>query len=312
METPEKNQKKIYYYESLHASNDNKNQSIKPNININLGIRLISKNNKKPMNIIENKNNDNTIKKMRLKFKNKLTPFQKIIKQKNEIKTLNDLKILKNTHFFNGDYALTTTKLSKKLKVNKNKENTYQSNNNMRFSPKEYFNKISNYKSNIYNYNSIKPDLYNYILNFNRRNRKFFENNIKIDDDLTITTPKKKFIRRFNSQLSEELQTTDSGLLNIREQMRYKNDYLFIKTKENIRRNNLLILNKKKFESDINNILFPEKYKGNNKAVGNKSHSNLKRFVKNIYKNKKYLHLKRNNNNNLPNFFVTEKMILSN
>lgn len=335
MMTPDKNKKSIYYYESLHTSNDDKCQSNKPNINIKLGIHIISRNNKKQIKIPETQLDNKIPRKLRLKLKHKLTPFQKITKQKKEIKILNNLKILQNKNLFHGNNALITNKLIKISKVDNHKENTYNSYNSARCSPKEYFNKITNYKSNVSKYNSLKPDLYHYILNFDNRNQKFLENKLEIDDNMTITAQKRKFVTKFYSQLNEELQTTDSGLLNIKEQMRYKNLYSFNKTKENFKRNNLLILNKKKFENDINNILFSEKNKENNESRINKSRSNLKLFVTNFYKNKKNLCPGRNNNNykfntiknqkieindssgnhieknNIANFFISEKTVLS-
>ena len=118
----------------------------------------------------------------KIKMRNKPTPFQKFLKEKKQLRTMNNLKIQNNINSINIKLDILSDILSKN---NKNKNLSYNKNNNesnkiikfplKRLSSTLYLNKISNYKKNNKFYYSGKKDLYYYYKKSDKNKIKSFK-----------------------------------------------------------------------------------------------------------------------------------------
>ena len=128
----------------------------------------------------------------KIEGRTKPTPFQIFIKEKEYIKSINDLRIQQNINplgrrldIINNRKANKIKKMASDTKFNVNKINNFNNSkdiNNIhkqndekiflkKFSPIYYFKKINNYKKNSNYYDKIKTDLYHCFINGKRKNK---------------------------------------------------------------------------------------------------------------------------------------------
>lgn len=171
-----------------------------------------------------------------------LTPFQKLLKYKEDIKTFNTNKI-KHLLSDNPIELMPTIKSDRKSKS----KSIIHIKNQINTSPKEYINKIKLYKIKSNGYNTIKNDLYNFDINLN----KIKINNINSEVYYTtenkpkINTLKKSSIE--NNKLNEKNNKNDNS----------KNDLNLHINKE------LLLQLKKDFNINLNLYKVKKKIKNN-------------------------------------------------
>ena len=244
--------------------------------NLNLELRKISKNpgnRRQKINLkTESCSQTSQDKRFTFKIKHKLTPFQMFMKQKEQIKILNNIKFIGRNSYLKGISNISNKKKNKNLNLinysyltsYKSEDNSLDNSNfrhiNNRFTPKEYFSKIKTYKNNVMNYNTIKFDLYNYSLNQRMNNKitiKYLKslhtnNNINNRSDInkkikTFSTKNKSIKKSIVSK--RNLINADNYSTNCKEKTEYNNRNYFNRSK--------LIL------FDYNKMTIPKKKKYN-------------------------------------------------
>ena len=245
----------INNYESLR-SNSTQKPHIKQNNDLNLIIRKMSRNpgNRRQKIKLKTESYSQTTQNKK-SIKHNLTPYQKLLKQKQQIKILNNLKCLRSNNVLRDFCDISIKKKNKNLNLigdlhltsymneDNNIENNNFSNINNRFTPQEYFNKIKIYKNSAMNYNPLKLDLYNVSLN-QRINNKTISNSIKImclnnnnkvnnfsqvSKKMRDFSTKNELIKKYIGQ-EREHKNFDSDLSNSKEKTQYNNRNFFNRT----------------------------------------------------------------------------------
>ena len=211
-------------------------KNIKINANNNINNKSLNNNN----NTIYKSRNDafdtiNSFSNTQYDKSKYLTPFQKLLKYKEDIKNFNSNKV-KQSLYENKIEIIPTIKTERKNK----KRILIHSKNQMNNSPKEYLNKIKLYKINSYGYNSIKNDLYNFDINLNTKkinnnNEAFYTLGIKekkipikklnIDENIL----KEKINKNDNSKNDLNIYINNELLLQLNKDFNNKKKLLKIK-----------------------------------------------------------------------------------
>lgn len=277
------------------------------------------------------------LKKIKKRNKNKPTPYQKFLKEKEYLKSMNNLRIQQNINLTKQNINLITT-------IDKNKQfSSDKKNNNNKFdnlglkkiSSSIYINKIKNYKEKNYFFDKTKKRLYNnYIkeditkedfkIHKSKKSLDYFKNMkllYLISSNNTINTNEVSLKENNNSNFKTKKSNKKNNFTNTFHNIKsnknekfisYRNlnggDYFpkifnkYNNTEDSITKNKAHILNIFSYENKIN-------------VYNHKNQNNLK-SKKDIDDNKKLFGSKNNENEskiikprNTIKFFINEKII---
>ena len=267
-------------YESF-LSESNQKFSNKQNFGLNSEKRKISRNLEDQSQKINLKTESccqtsSQNKRYTIKLKNKLTPFQKFLNQKEENKVMNNIKNLRYNNFLKDFYNISNKKKNKNpnlvnvlyytpyINDNDTIDNNDCSKINNRFTPTEYFNKIKNYKNNIVNYNSVKLDLYNSSLNqrigynLKSKNLKNMYSNNDINNCSEITKTMKAFSTK--NKIINKSMAQGGKLMNFDFDLNKNNDKRQYNNRNHSNKTNLIFFG-------CSNLIIPKKKKYNIKLT---------------------------------------------
>ena len=264
-------------------------------------------------NIIVKSRNDvldpiNTVSNIQYDKSKYLTPFQKLLKLKKDIKLFNDKK--KNLNLKDSPIEIMPTiKSDRKDKT----KIVIHSKNQINNSPKEYLNKIKLYKTKSYGYNTVKNEIFSYDINVKKNNEIYYTLGNK---------DKKNPLRKMSIDKNKLKETINKNDLNL-----YMNDELFLQLSRELNdrlKLKKLKLKKKFFKNNYEQLIHnieTDKINSPKTYIKKENRNKNKNKKINIYSNDiRYLlcfspsrkRVKNKDNNNKLNFNTSLNMNISN